>query len=156
MGWAAARTQIPQDLCAQRIPAAQGHLLRWRSSTMPPHRLRRAAWHLPLRRSERGLLCFHQGLLEVEVCFQYYQDCRELQERCFSINRIPPVGKTDADLLVPGSERTHVSKDHSNVIRRPAVMSVVLSGVISLFADVTYEGARSITGPFLPLLGANV
>jgi hypothetical protein len=28
-----------------------------------PHRLRRAALHLPLRRSERGLLYFHHGLL---------------------------------------------------------------------------------------------
>lgn len=32
---------------------------------------------------------------------------------------------------------------------------VVLLGVVSLFADVTYEGARSITGPFLALLGAS-
>jgi MFS family permease len=32
---------------------------------------------------------------------------------------------------------------------------VVLLGVISLFADMTYEGARSITGPYLAYLGAN-
>ncbi|MGA7305357.1 MAG: MFS transporter [Rhodothermales bacterium] len=32
---------------------------------------------------------------------------------------------------------------------------VVLLGVVSLLADVTYEGARSITGPFLGLLGAS-
>lgn len=31
---------------------------------------------------------------------------------------------------------------------------IVLLGVVSLLADVTYEGARSITGPFLGLLGA--
>jgi hypothetical protein len=37
----------------------------------------------------------------------------------------------------------------------PAVMFVVLLGVVSLFADITYEGARSITGPFLAFLGAN-
>jgi multidrug efflux pump subunit AcrB len=42
---------------------AHGHLLRWRSSTMSPHRLCRAALHLPTRRSERGLLYFHHGLL---------------------------------------------------------------------------------------------
>jgi hypothetical protein len=65
IGWAAARTQIPQYLGAQRVPAAQGHLLRWRSSTISPHHLRRAAWHLPLRRSEHGLLYFHHGLLGV-------------------------------------------------------------------------------------------
>ena len=50
-------------LDAQRVPAAQGHLLRWRSSTISPYRLRRVALHLPLRRSERGLLYFHHGLL---------------------------------------------------------------------------------------------
>ena len=26
---------------------------------------------------------------------------------------------------------------------------VLLIGVVSLFADISYEGARSITGPFL-------
>lgn len=31
---------------------------------------------------------------------------------------------------------------------------IVLLGVVSLFADMTYEGARSITGPFLGTLGA--
>jgi hypothetical protein len=40
-------------------------------------------------------------------------------------------------------------------IRRTALRFVLLLGVVSLFADVTYEGARSITGPFLALLGAN-
>jgi MFS family permease len=32
---------------------------------------------------------------------------------------------------------------------------VVLLGVVSLFADMTYEGARSVTGPFLATLGAS-
>ncbi|HEY1405609.1 MAG TPA: MFS transporter [Spirochaetota bacterium] len=32
---------------------------------------------------------------------------------------------------------------------------IVLMGVVSLFADMTYEGARSITGPFLGTLGAS-
>lgn len=31
---------------------------------------------------------------------------------------------------------------------------VVLIGVVNLFADLTYEGARSVTGPFLAQLGA--
>ncbi len=34
-------------------------------------------------------------------------------------------------------------------------MFVVLIGIVSLFADMAYEGARSITGPFLALLGAS-
>lgn len=36
-----------------------------------------------------------------------------------------------------------------------AMKFVVVMGFVSLFADVTYEGARSITGPFLATLGAH-
>lgn len=32
---------------------------------------------------------------------------------------------------------------------------MILLGVVSLFADMTYEGARSITGPYLAVLGAS-
>jgi MFS family permease len=39
--------------------------------------------------------------------------------------------------------------------RGRAMRFIVMLGVVSLFADVTYEGARSITGPFLGLLGAS-
>src|SRR3954451_18541957 len=34
------------------------------------------------------------------------------------------------------------------------VRFVILLGVVNLFADLTYEGARSVTGPFLAQLGA--
>ena len=37
----------------------------------------------------------------------------------------------------------------------PAVSFVLLMGMVSLFADMTYEGARSIYGVYLPLLGAS-
>ena len=36
-----------------------------------------------------------------------------------------------------------------------AIKFIALLGVVSLFADVTYEGARSINGPYLALLGAS-
>jgi len=36
-----------------------------------------------------------------------------------------------------------------------ALNFVILLGVVSLFADMTYEGARSAVGPFLGLLGAS-
>jgi predicted MFS family arabinose efflux permease len=39
-------------------------------------------------------------------------------------------------------------------LARRSLHFVVLLGLVSLFADVTYEGARSITGPYLALLGA--
>lgn len=38
--------------------------------------------------------------------------------------------------------------------RQSAIRFIVALGTISLFADVTYEGARSINGPFLATLGA--
>jgi MFS family permease len=41
------------------------------------------------------------------------------------------------------------------VSKRSAVIFVVLVGIVSLFADMTYEGARSITGPYLAILGAS-
>jgi len=40
---------------------------------------------------------------------------------------------------------------HSNY----ALRFVVLLGVVSLFGDMTYEGARSIVGPYLGILGAS-
>lgn len=40
-------------------------------------------------------------------------------------------------------------------VRRNALRLIVLMGVVSLFADITYEGARSITGPYLSFLGAS-
>jgi MFS family permease len=40
-------------------------------------------------------------------------------------------------------------------LRRIALRFVLLLGAVSLFADATYEGARSITGPFLATLGAS-
>lgn len=45
--------------------------------------------------------------------------------------------------------------DAARGVRRSALRFVVLVGVVSLFADATYEGARSIAGPFLATLGAN-
>jgi hypothetical protein len=36
-----------------------------------------------------------------------------------------------------------------------ALRFVISFGVVSLFADMTYEGMRSISGPFLALLGAS-
>jgi MFS family permease len=40
-------------------------------------------------------------------------------------------------------------------IDRTALRFIVLIGVVSLFGDMTYEGARSIVGPYLATLGAS-
>ncbi|MFQ5700808.1 MAG: MFS transporter, partial [Acidobacteriota bacterium] len=44
--------------------------------------------------------------------------------------------------------------DSARITTKSALRLVVLLGVVSLFADMTYEGGRSITGPFLGVLGA--
>jgi hypothetical protein len=40
-------------------------------------------------------------------------------------------------------------------VRKVAIRFVLLIGVLSFFADFTYEGSRSILGPYLGTLGAN-
>lgn len=45
--------------------------------------------------------------------------------------------------------------DLSPANKRKAIAFIVLIGCVSLFADMTYEGARSIAGPFLGTLGAS-
>jgi len=46
-------------------------------------------------------------------------------------------------------------KPYRNMNRIHAIRFILLIGFVSLFADMTYEGARSITGPFLGSLGAS-
>ncbi|WP_243174818.1 MFS transporter [Desulfofundulus sp. TPOSR] len=47
----------------------------------------------------------------------------------------------------------HGEKKMNHTTRR-AFKFIILLGIVSLFSDMTYEGARSITGPFLAMLGA--
>ncbi len=39
--------------------------------------------------------------------------------------------------------------------KKKAIQIIMLFGLISLFGDIVYEGARSVNGPFLKTLGAN-
>ena len=39
--------------------------------------------------------------------------------------------------------------------KKLAFRFIILLGIVSLFGDITYEGARSITGPYLATLGAS-
>lgn len=43
----------------------------------------------------------------------------------------------------------------SKISAKNALRFVILIGIVSLFADMTYEGARSINGPYLAVLGAS-
>jgi predicted MFS family arabinose efflux permease len=49
----------------------------------------------------------------------------------------------------------HAVQTSCDITKPSAMKFVVLIGVVSLFSDCTYEGARSITGPFLAILGAS-
>ena len=51
--------------------------------------------------------------------------------------------------MLPGVQPAPASKTSA------AMKFVVMVGVMSFFADFTYEGSRSITGPYLGLLGAS-
>jgi MFS family permease len=48
-----------------------------------------------------------------------------------------------------------MEQTHSAINYKTAIKFIVLLGVVSLFADMTYEGARGITGPYLAVLGAS-
>jgi MFS family permease len=48
-----------------------------------------------------------------------------------------------------------VPVEDRNNLRSHALKFIILLGIVSLLADMTYEGARSITGPYLAILGAN-
>ncbi|GBE25215.1 major Facilitator Superfamily protein [bacterium BMS3Bbin02] len=49
----------------------------------------------------------------------------------------------------------HQSTEPGATLRRRALMTVVTFGIVSLLADIVYEGARSIIGPYLFTLGAS-
>lgn len=52
------------------------------------------------------------------------------------------------------TEKQHQSQKKA-LTKQKAIRFVILIGLISLFADMTYEGARSISGPYLAILGAS-
>src|SRR4051812_23997388 len=56
---------------------------------------------------------------------------------------------TDAAVARPEAKRTPLITSGS------AMMFVLLVGTSSFFADMTYEGGRSIVGPFLQILGSS-
>lgn len=48
-----------------------------------------------------------------------------------------------------------MKKEEEVILPQKAMRFIILLGLVSLFGDITYEGARSITGPYLSLLGAS-
>src|SRR6266568_3197484 len=52
-------------------------------------------------------------------------------------------------------DSTASGKARQESIDRAALRFIVLIGIVSLFGDMTYEGARSIVGPYLATLGAS-
>jgi MFS family permease len=63
-----------------------------------------------------------------------------------------------ADVSLSKEGRLHTEAAAPSLVqlsRHSALRFIVLLGIVSLFADMTYESARSITGPYLALLGAS-
>ena len=48
-----------------------------------------------------------------------------------------------------------MKKERREQSQRLALHFIILLGVVSLFGDITYEGARSVAGPYLATLGAS-
>lgn len=55
---------------------------------------------------------------------------------------------------MPDSDRSRAPL-RRGALGNPALLFVLLIGVLSFFADFTYEGARSVIGPFLATFGAS-
>jgi MFS family permease len=51
--------------------------------------------------------------------------------------------------------RSALKMQSKDLVKGSAWIFVILLGCVSLFSDMTYEAARSITGPYLGLLGAS-
>jgi len=61
-------------------------------------------------------------------------------------------------MIYEGASRKTALSRHNGIpsnIKWQAGKFIILLGLVSLLADMTYEGARSITGPYLALLGAS-
>lgn len=57
--------------------------------------------------------------------------------------------------MTPAKPPSPQDKLDNGAKRKKALKFVLMIGIVSFFADFTYEGSRSITGPFLQILGAS-
>jgi len=48
-----------------------------------------------------------------------------------------------------------MQKEKKEMSKKLAFQCIILLGIVSLFGDITYEGARGVTGPYLAFLGAS-
>jgi hypothetical protein len=82
---------------------------------MSPHRLRRAALHLPTRRSERGLLYFYHGLLGTYIGWNPISSGPlKGRERQLAGGYIP-FARTKAERLAKGDPRLSIEERYSNL-----------------------------------------
>ena len=42
-----------------------------------------------------------------------------------------------------------IFKGYKDLLKGDAVKFIILMGIVSLFADMTYEGSRNIIGPYM-------
>src|SRR5437867_1771014 len=73
--------------------------------------------------------------------------------QCQPVRMMQSIFRFSGELLVDRSaERTTMTSKRD---RKAAFIFIIAVGFVSLFADMTYEGARSVVGPFLKELGAS-
>lgn len=48
-----------------------------------------------------------------------------------------------------------MQKEKKEMSKKLAFQRIILFGIVSLFGDITYEGARGVTGPYLAFFGAS-
>jgi MFS family permease len=83
----------------------------------------------------------------------------EKRKDASAASRLGSAGFNRADLQgAPLGSPTGIRKGYDvirTISRNTALQFVLIIGVVNLFADFTYEGGRSIMGPFLGVLGAS-
>ena len=81
---------------------------------------------------------------------------RERTARARCVSEVAIKKKNNQKLTAASNKfRLRIVLGKDNSLKSYALKFIILLGVVSLFADMTYEGARSITGPYLAILGAS-
>src|SRR3974390_2560682 len=79
----------------------------------------------------------------------------EADRYCWMILQATPSNSLSLTRGEDESEMTATRKRVLTTTATTALTFVLLIGIVNLFADFTYEGGRSIMGPFLGALGAS-
>src|SRR3989338_11553755 len=71
-----------------------------------------------------------------------------------SYNKIVRISRKKC-MIIAKKRNLTLTSNTKNLPRNTAFKFIILLGIVSLFSDMVYEGARSIVGPYFALLGAS-